>query len=339
VADIEARRSNCDTYHCSFHYGSRIPSGRSLCRTRCISPRQRWIEFRFLEWSFPYSCRWSVPAEGTLFRPTGRLWPSGLISRPEYISAESPSGTYVFAEVVMFAGASLGTVGECGWHSGWGRLDVNREDPVELALAADLQKAAISHVAGPSCKTYKGQWNLSAAWCDAIKLPRATMQATDATVVLYLTSVVNRAKTFAPVKAAPAAIAFYPKINLFNHEPTQSPAVCIVWSAATRRLGHGNKNRKEFFEWEQVVTFAETCGVRQQSYCHLVAAAMFVNMFDAMCRCDDASDLMWRNIRFEADGSAFEISFNKRKNSQFRQGNKVLAAAFPFARMCPVRLL
>jgi hypothetical protein len=32
--------------------------------------------------------------------------------------------------------------------------------------------------------------------------------------------VINSANTFAPVKAASAAIAFYRKINLFNHEPT-----------------------------------------------------------------------------------------------------------------------
>jgi hypothetical protein len=30
----------------------------------------------------------------------------------------------------------------------------------------------------------------------------------------------NGAKTLVPVKAASAAIAFYQKINLFDHEPT-----------------------------------------------------------------------------------------------------------------------
>ena len=66
---------------------------------------------------------------------------------------------------------------------------------------------------------------------------------------------------------------------------------------------------------------------------------MFVIMVGAMRRYDDASGKMWRNIRFEADGSAFTITFDKRKNSQFRQGNKVLVAAFPSDTMCPVRLL
>jgi hypothetical protein len=34
-------------------------------------------------------------------------------------------------------------------------LDVNREDPVELALASDLQKSVPIHVVGSSCGIFK----------------------------------------------------------------------------------------------------------------------------------------------------------------------------------------
>ncbi len=61
---------------------------------------------------------------------------------------------------------------------------------------------------------------------------------------MYMQLVANNAKTFAPVKAASTAIAFYQKINLFSHEPTQSPAVCIVREAAIRRFWLKPKNRK-----------------------------------------------------------------------------------------------
>jgi integrase len=142
-----------------------------------------------------------------------------------------------------------------------------------------------------------------------------------------------------PVKAASAAIAFYQKINLFSHEPTQSPAVCLVREAAIRRFGLNPKNRKDPFEWAHVVKFAEAYGSRQKGYCHLVVATMAVVMFGGMCRYDDASGLMWSNIRFEEDGSAFEITFDKRKNAQYRQGNKVLVTALPNAAICPVRML
>ena len=34
-------------------------------------------------------------------------------------------------------------------------MGVNRNDPVEMALAADLEQAALEHVATKTCKTYK----------------------------------------------------------------------------------------------------------------------------------------------------------------------------------------
>jgi len=58
-----------------------------------------------------------------------------------------------------------------------------------------------------------------------------------------------------------------------------------------------------------------------------------------MCRYDDASGLLWSNIRFEPDGSEFETTFDKRKNAQFRQGNKVLVSSSPLAVVCRMRLL
>jgi integrase len=68
-------------------------------------------------------------------------------------------------------------------------------------------------------------------------------------------------------------------------------------------------------------------------------ATIVVVMFGGMCRYDDASCLMWRNIRLEADGRAFEITFDKRKNSQYRQGNKVLVTPLTNVAVCPARVL
>ena len=81
-------------------------------------------------------------------------------SRPKWISAVFLSGTTVFAEVVMPAGASSGTASKDGMASKWSCLDVNRNDSVEMALAANLQKAALAHVTASLCKTYTGQWNM-----------------------------------------------------------------------------------------------------------------------------------------------------------------------------------
>ncbi len=45
---------------------------------------------------------------------------------------------------------------------------------------------------------------------------------------------------------------------------------------------------------------------------------MAVIMFGAMCRYDDASGLKWRNIHFVEDEIEFEITFEKKKNAQYR---------------------
>jgi hypothetical protein len=165
----------------------------------------------------------------------------------------------------------------------------NRADPVEVDLAADLQTSALSHVAGSTCRKYEGQLRMFAVWCGSLLEPRIPLQASDAWVAMYLQSKANGAKSFAPVKAASAAIAFFQKVNLFDHEPTQCPAACLVRNAAMRMFGLNPKNRKEPFEWENVVLFAKAYGVRQQGYCHLVVASMAVVMFGAMCRFGDAS--------------------------------------------------
>ena len=49
--------------------------------------------------------------------------------------------------------------------------------------------------------------------------------------------------------------------------------------------------------------------------------------------------MLWRNVRFEEDGSGYELSFDKRKNAQYRKGNKELVASSPLSAVCPVRLL
>jgi hypothetical protein len=68
----------------------------------------------------------------------------------------------------MPAGASLGTASWCGRGSGWDFLDVDRSDPVDMALAADLQWLVLARVAESACKTYTCQLNMFVAWCGAL---------------------------------------------------------------------------------------------------------------------------------------------------------------------------
>ena len=76
-----------------------------------------------------------------------------VVSRRERGSADCLSGTYVFAEVVVPAGA-LGFGSGCWRVSGWARLEFNRDDPVETKFAADLQRSVLCHVASSTCKGF-----------------------------------------------------------------------------------------------------------------------------------------------------------------------------------------
>ncbi len=99
--------------------------------------------------------------------PAGLLWPSGLISPKEkgIFVRSSPKETDVFKVVVRPAGAILGTGRNSVTSSGWASLDVNRDDLVEVALAAKLQHSAMAHVAGSTSKEYVGPWNKFVIWC------------------------------------------------------------------------------------------------------------------------------------------------------------------------------
>jgi hypothetical protein len=86
------------------------------------------------------------------------------------------------------------------------------------------------------------------------------------TVALYLQFVVVRANTFAPVKSASAAIAYFQKINLQHHLPTQSPTVGMARQATSRKFGLTPKGNKEPFQWAQVVAFALEYGVNNRGF-------------------------------------------------------------------------
>ena len=99
---------------------------------------------------------------------------------------------------------------------------------MEVALAARLQHFAMAPVAGSTSKEYVGPWNKFVIWCGERLSERCPLPASNFTVALYLQSVADGVKTFAPVKSHSATIVFFQTMNLFNHLPTLSPVVCMV---------------------------------------------------------------------------------------------------------------
>jgi len=105
--------------------------------------------------------------------------------------------------------ASLGSGSIENVTLGWDRLSINTNDPVEVALAAGLRESALAHVAGSTSVAYQGPWAYFVDKCASRVVPRCPLPAQDTTVSLYLQNVVERSKSFAPMKSALVAIAFF----------------------------------------------------------------------------------------------------------------------------------
>ncbi len=73
----------------------------------------------------------------------------GFIYRREkgIVAGSSLRETAAFKVVVMHDGVTLGIGKSSVISSGWACLEVNREDPVDVALAPRVQHYAIAHVA------------------------------------------------------------------------------------------------------------------------------------------------------------------------------------------------
>ncbi len=86
--------------------------------------------------------------------------------------------------IVRHVGAILG-IGKNKFNSsGWVSLDVNREDPVEVAVAARVQHFAMAHVVGSTSKAYVGPWNAFVKWCGEHLYERCPLPASDFTAAL-----------------------------------------------------------------------------------------------------------------------------------------------------------
>ena len=178
-----------------------------------ISLSLLWIECGFLGTTRTSSL--GVRPRVASFCPpsVGLPWSFGLVSLGEKGEKTKPSvkETVVFKAVVLPTGTALGTGSTRVNLSGWTPMNVNLTDSVEVALAARVQHAAMTHIADSTSEAYVGPCNLFVKWCGARLSERFPLPASNYTVALYLQSVSDGAKTFAPVKSASSAIAYFRK--------------------------------------------------------------------------------------------------------------------------------
>jgi len=202
--------------------------------------------------------------EGLSSPPTGRSWQSDWTSRGRGLPLPSPRGIVASAEDALPATTAHGTGDSEASASGWDLHTFNAMDPVEVGLAAGLHEFVVAHVAGSTTSACVGPWTLFVDWCASLAVPRCPSPASEMTVALYLRSVVERSKSYGPVKSHSDDIAFYQKVNLFGHLSIRPPAVNMVRQVTARHFGLGARNRKEPFRWDQVVAFALVHGVNSR---------------------------------------------------------------------------
>jgi hypothetical protein len=166
-------------------------------------------------------------------------------------ASNSPSGIVMLKKVVIPDQAILGVgINHIPPSSGWSNKNINLDDPIEMALARELQSPALAHVAASTSQANVGPWNAFVFWCRNLLRPRRFLPDEDITVALYMQSLMKSANSYSTIKSASASIAFFYKINLFTNHITMAPEVCMVRTTAARKFGLSPKRVKEPFMWD-----------------------------------------------------------------------------------------
>ncbi len=84
-----------------------------------------------------------------------------------------PSTIGEFKKVVVPVQAILGVgISDVQPSSGWSTKNINLDNPIEVALAGELQNSALAHVAALTSHAYVGPWNAFVLWCQNLIRPR-----------------------------------------------------------------------------------------------------------------------------------------------------------------------
>jgi hypothetical protein len=115
----------------------------------------------------------SAPGGRTIPAPNWQLMVCASTSLTSPPASNSPSGIVVFKKVVIPAQAILGVgINDIPSSSGWSTKTINFDDPVEVALAGELQSSALAHVVASTSHAYVGPWNAFVLWCHNLLIPR-----------------------------------------------------------------------------------------------------------------------------------------------------------------------
>lgn len=220
--------------------------------------------------------------------------------------------------------------------SNWASLAPPASDPTLARLFDGLRSSALGNWADSSVTTYRSPWNMFVEWCRARSPPLTPLPASELTVALFLQQRLEDSRTYAPVKAASAAIAMMHKVNAFDHRPTATLLPSLVRRAARRKFGIAATRDKEPLLWRDVMQLAVHCAPTRPLCWACIALAALV-CFAGFCRYNDAALLRWDHAVFS--DTHLELTFTQRKNNQYKLKQRVRIARTPSAPVCVPSLL
>ena len=116
-----------------------------------------WISYGFPGMTLTLSSQVRPPMVVQFPRPIGNSWLSASTSLTSQPVFNFPSVIVAFKKVVIPAQAILGVgINNVPPSSGWSSKNINLEDPIEVALAGELQSSALAHVATSTSNAYVG---------------------------------------------------------------------------------------------------------------------------------------------------------------------------------------
>ena len=138
-----------------------------MLRTWSIYLIMLWIGYGFPGTTLTFSSRARPQMAVQPRHPIGNFWLSASTSLASRPPSSSPSGTVAFNKVVIPALATRGVgINSVPYSSGWSSKNISLNDPIEVALAGELQSSALAHVATSTSNAYVGPWNALVSWCN-----------------------------------------------------------------------------------------------------------------------------------------------------------------------------
>lgn len=185
-------------------------------------------------------------------------------------------------------------------------------------------------------KQYATPWATFAAWCHAFDYK--AIPALPHVVCMYLTSMVQKAGSYGPIKMASAAIYSAHRLAGIDdsRNPTKHVLVKGVRSSAKRRFGT-LITRKTPLDLTTCMNAALMLAIPDAPASHVMLATYMMVAFAGFLRYNDITQILVKDVKF-CDTHA-ELFLSQRKNDQYRQGNVVLIAKGAVTACCPVALL